>query len=202
MNYPSNSHNNKSDDSSKPPKKVEKVIEGEAVTRKQPLGRKILETFSGDDFGTVGNYILFEVLLPSAKNMIAEAIKEGSYRLLFGEAGRRITSGAARNRTNYNRVFTVRNDNREQRQRPVQESRGGFEEIILDNRVDADNILERLTDLINDYDVATVSDLYSMVGKTADYTYDKWGWTDLRGSEVRHIREGYLIDIPRPRPID
>ena len=47
-----------------------------------------------------------------------------------------------------------------------------------------------------------MADLYDMVNITGDYTDTKWGWYDLRGAGVERIRSGYLLDLPRPVPLD
>lgn len=76
-----------------------------------------------------------------------------------------------------------------------------FSDIILASRADAEEVLDRLRDLVSQYDVATVNDLYDLVGLTGEFTDDKWGWTDLRTASVRVVRGGYLLNLPRTQPI-
>ena len=77
-----------------------------------------------------------------------------------------------------------------------------FNEIILGTRVEAEEVIDRLFDLLSKYDNASVADLYELVGITANFTDEKWGWTDLRGASVAKVRNGYLLDLPRPEPLD
>jgi len=77
-----------------------------------------------------------------------------------------------------------------------------FDEIILATRVEGEEVIERLFDLVSRYEAATVADLYELVGVSGNYTDDKWGWTDVRGSGVTRVRNGYLLDLPKPEPID
>jgi hypothetical protein len=53
-----------------------------------------------------------------------------------------------------------------------------------------------------DYGQASISDLYELVGITANFTDNKWGWTDLRSSSVSRARDGYLLNLPRPILLD
>lgn len=76
-----------------------------------------------------------------------------------------------------------------------------FGEIILATRAEAEDVLEQLRELINQYEIATVSDLYQLVGHTGEFTDDKWGWDDLRSASIRPIRGGYLLNMPRTQPI-
>ena len=56
--------------------------------------------------------------------------------------------------------------------------------------------------LIERYQSATVADLYELVGVQGSYTDDKWGWVDIRGAGITRVRNGYLLDLPRPQPLD
>lgn len=76
-----------------------------------------------------------------------------------------------------------------------------FYEIIIPTRPEAEAVLEGLFALLDEYEVASVADLYEMVGESSQFTDRNWGWTDLRGSDIRRVREGYLLDLPRPEDI-
>lgn len=73
-----------------------------------------------------------------------------------------------------------------------------MDEVIIETRVEAEHVLDRMVDLLKQYDQVTVSDLCDLVGATAAYTDNKWGWTDLRGADIRRVREGYLLKLPQP----
>lgn len=204
VNYPSNSHKARDKDVKKPEKVIERVTTGDAVKRKKPLGRKIAETFAGDDARNVGMYILFDVIIPAAKSTISDAVSQGVERMLFGDSKRRSSSGGSRGSfTSYSKMYNAREPERGERQlsrraRTAHE----FDEIILESRGEAENVLDRLSDLIENYDIATVSDLYALVGITGSFTDDKWGWSSLAGADVERVRGGYLLNLPKTQPID
>ena len=80
-----------------------------------------------------------------------------------------------------------------------------FDEIILPTRVEADEVLDRLFNLVSEFESATVSELYELVGIDASYTDNKYGWTSdggLRGANVARVRDGYLLDLPKPELLD
>lgn len=203
-NLPANSHKSK-DPKGPPPKDVKKVISGEVVERKKPLTKRIAETFAGEDARSVGGYILFEVIIPAAKTMISDAVSQGIERMLFGDgysSRRRSSQGY----TPYNRIHgSAQTAGRGDERRAISQ-RGrathDFKEIVLSTRAEAEEVLDRLSDLISDYDVALVSDLYDLVGITGSFTDDKWGWTSLAGSSVQPVRGGYLLNLPRTQSID
>lgn len=224
MDYPSNSNKNKEKDeevdTKKPGKpepqrvKLERVTTGEVLRRKKPLSRRFKETFVGSDAKSVWGYVFLDVLIPAAKDMVADATSEGVQRMLFGDS--RSTSRHRRNRSHpngyvsYNR-YGSSNSSRPPWDRDREEPRSvsrraraahDFDEIILPTRGEAEEVIDRLFDLVSRYEQATVSDLYELTGVTGNYTDDKWGWTDIRGAGVTRVRNGYLLDLPRPEPID
>ncbi|ADD80958.1 gp067 [Rhodococcus phage ReqiPepy6] len=219
--YPSNSQKPKVDkkpaakQDGKPEQKkpeVKQITVGTVTRRKKPLGRRVMETFGGGDAQGVGSYILQDVLLPAAKDMVADAVSQGIEKMLFGESrGRRTRSSSSgysggNNRTPYNSSYNGGSRyavNPGHRQEPRQMSHRGrathnFDEIVLDSRAEATEVLDNLYSMISQYDVATVADLYNMVGVTGDFTDEKWGWVELHGAQVRHVRDGYLLELPRP----
>lgn len=193
------------------PKKVERVVETEVVRRKKPLGKRLKETFVGGDSKSVWEYILLDVLVPAAKDMIADAASQGVERMIFGEArstNRRTGQrpGGSNGYVSYNRYSSSSRVIGEREERPTLSRRARanheFDEIILATRPEAEQVIERLFDLVDRYDAATVSDLYELVGVTGNYTDDKYGWVDMRGADVVRVRNGYLLDLPKPEPLD
>lgn len=194
------------------PKKVEKIVTGEVVQRKKSLGARFKETFVGGDARSVAGYVVLEVLVPAAKDMAADAVQQGLEKLLFGEirsAGRRPRTGTSTGYTSYNRFsqpsVTPRDGHRVDPREAISK-RGratfDFDEIVLQTRAEAEAVIDSLFQLVSQYEVASVSDLYNLVGITTTFTDNKWGWTDLRGAGATRISTGYLLDLPRPEPID
>lgn len=217
--FPSNSHRFLVNESKTPekvepePKKVEKVVEGKVVIRKKPLGTRMKEMFVGDDMRTVGQYLMLDVLMPAVKDTIADITSQGVERMLFGEVrsvnrrGPRSNSSNYTNYTNYSR-YQTQAERRPQRSRseltPRARATHDFDQIILKTRGEAQEVIDRLFELVNKYDSATVADLYELVGVPGDYTDDKWGWTDLRGAGATRLSRGsgYLLDLPRPELLE
>jgi hypothetical protein len=193
------------------PKKIEKIVTGNVSRQKRSLGKKFHETFIGEDARGVWNFVAFDVLIPAAKDMLSDAVSQGIERMLFGESRgpsrrrRGSSGGSTAGYINYNRYSS--GPYRSDETRPPGMSRKArashdFDEIVLDSRVDAEEVIDRMFDLINQYESATVSDLYELVGISGNFADEKWGWTNLAGAGVRRNRDGYLLDLPRPIPLD
>lgn len=186
---------------------VESVVSGAVEVRKKPLGKRFAETFFGGDARGAAHSIFFDVMIPSAKDMLVNAGQEAIERMFYGE----VRSTASRNRsglakaavTNYRSFSTSptrREEPRQQISRRARE-RHDFDEILFETRVDAEEVLDGLFELLSTFEVVTVADMYSLAGKTGEFTDENWGWTSLQGSNVLRARPGWILDLPRPEPL-
>lgn len=183
---------------------------GQAVTRKKGLGRKFREQFAGDDAKTVGMYLLVDVVVPALKNLLYDLGNEGLKRSLFGGGSRPGAVGtiigstlASTSRTAYSSFSKAAPNPATQigpssEMTPQQRAMHDFSGIVLQTREQAYQIVDILSGLIDDYGAATVNDFYACIGQTPEFTAVKYGWKSLSQVEVRHIREGYLLEMPRP----
>jgi hypothetical protein len=188
--------------------KVEKVVQGEVITKKKSLGRKFKDLFIGADARSVVYGVFTDVLLPAARNVIVDATTKGVERLIYGDsnAPNRRIYGSGVPRVTYNtpvdrgyrhpltRPPSSRPSTRNVRSRDS-------EEIILESREEAETVLERMSDIINAYGIVSVADLYDLVGIPSRHTDNKWGWERLSGASVRPVREGFLLDLEPAEPI-
>lgn len=205
-------NNQEAPDERKPAKKV---ISGEAKQKKRGLGKKIAETFTGDDLQTVGAFLTFEIILPELKRLMADVVIQGVERKFFGESGRTSalrgssTSQPLRVRNSsyipYNRAFKPggseiqSNSSLSSRARATHD----FGEIILADRADAQAVIDNLDERIAQYGTATVADLYDSVDITSDFTDNKWGWDRKNwNAGISRISAGFRVDLPRPIPLD
>lgn len=211
--FPGNSRNRQTpvEKPVKEEKKIERVTSGGVVRRKTPLGTRLKELFVGGDAQSVWSYVTLDVLVPAAKDAIADAFSQGIERTLFGEArstSRRGNRGGVNGFVSYNRMAPGSSAppwRTEPRGREVSRQARAthdFDDIILETRGEAEKVLDRLIDLISQYGSATVADLYDLTGVDSNYTDNRWGWTDLRGSGIRRIRSGYLLELPRTESLE
>lgn len=204
MNYPANSH--KSREEKNKPEKLDKVVKGVVTTRKKSFGKKFFETFVGDDVNDVGSYILYDLLIPAAKSTLTDIIQSIPEMIFYNGEKRssRITRDRGRSTINYG-GFSASSNRKEDRREVSQRNRArfNFDEIILETRGEAENVLNCLADLTIDYGQATVADLYDLVGVTSNYTDRNYGWRDLGGASTTRSRHGgYMLVLPRTELVD
>lgn len=182
-------------------REITKVVTGK-VTRKKPNPAKEVATkFFGGDPKDVGMQIIMDVALPALKDLFVSIFEEGVERLVYGEtkADRRHNRFSRRangvNVVSYDRISQQSSARTLSKQSRIEHN---FDDIVFETRAEATEVLQRMWDLIDNTGVCRVSDLYDLSGLTADYTDRSWGWTDLARSRVTQIREGFLLDLPKP----
>lgn len=216
--FPSNSNTDKraASKATKPgkdEKKVESVVTGTATRRKKPLTKKFTETFfGGGSLKDVGSYVVFDVLVPAAQDMIMDATVGGLERKFYpdgppaGRRGSRAGRGNSRSHVAYSRITGDPRGRAGRADEPRGLSRRArathdFDDIILPSRVEADVVVERMFDILDQYEQVTVADLYDLCDITSEPTDNSYGWEDLRGTRVVSVGGGFLIDLPRTEPL-
>lgn len=198
MDYKPNSHKAKAEEHSLAEKKIEKVISGTAKVRKKTGARKVADVFISEDAANVKSYIVMDVIVPAIKDVLSNVVKDSIDMILFGGTRR----GSDRRKSNaeyvsYNR-FSDRRDDRRHDTRSTIASRYNFDDITLESKAEADEVLERMDELLDTYGMVTVADLCDLVGISCEYTDNKYGWTSLRNARVVRLRGNeYMLDLPR-----
>jgi hypothetical protein len=184
-------------------KKVEKVVSGSVKVKKKNGVTKFADNFISEDIHNVKSYVITDVLIPSVKRAISEMVTNGIDMILYGSTGGRSKRSSA-DRVSYRNYYDRRDDDRyRDRDRDrVRTSAYSFDDIVLDSRGEAEEVLARMDELIDQYGIVSVADLYDLVGVTGNYTDNKYGWTNIRNAEPIRVRDGYMLRLPKALPIN
>lgn len=201
-NLPDNSRsgrNEKKELQKQPEKRAEKVIKGEAKVKKNEM-RKLTDVFISEDVGNVKNYILMDVIVPAVKKAIYDLVVGTLDMSLYGGRGggaKRSTADKVSYR-DYNGV-----SRRDERTYNTNRTASGYsyDDIVVDTRGEAETVLMRMDEIMEEYESVRVADLYDLVGITGQYTDNNYGWTNIRNAEVVRVRDGYKIKMPRAIPL-
>lgn len=205
--FPSNANKHQPQAKREPPKKVEKIVSGEVIRRRKPAHRRVFESFVGDSVGGVWSYVLLDVLIPAAKDMVYDAMSTGFERLLFREGrhrGRRGGPPSQFGHVAYNRYSSSsrRDEPRRELSRRSRSSHD-FDEIMFPTRVEAQEVIDQMYFYIDQYDAVSVAEMYEMAGVSSNFVDRRWGWTELSDTAVRRTRNGYyVLDLPKPEPLN
>ena len=195
--YKPNSYKSKENSPNSTHKKVEKVVIGPVKVQKKTEANKVRDLFISKDAGNLKNYAVMEVLVPALKKAISDIVKNGIEMILYGETSRE------RNRSSvgsisYNRYYDPR-DREFSGYRPEPRARSSiydYSNVSFTTKGDAEVVLSRLEDMLNDYPSVSVADFYELIEVTGEYTDNNYGWTNLRMADVIHARDGWIIRFP------
>lgn len=205
-NLPDNSHQarNERKESQAPAekrdeKRAEKVIKGKAKVKKNEV-RKLTDVFISEDVSNVKNYIIMDVIVPSVKKALYELVVGTLDMTLYGgrgNGGKRPTADKVSYR-DYNGV-----SRRDERSYNTTRTASGYsyDDVIVDTRGEAEAVIMRMDEIMEEYEQVRVADLYDLVGISGNYTDNNYGWTNIRNAEVVRVRDGYKIKMPRAIPL-
>lgn len=187
--YSSNSHKSKNEDSKKTGKAVVKAA---GVKKKSELQR-FVNLFIAEDVSNIKSYILMDVLIPTAKDALSNIVDT----ILYGSGYRHSRSNSADSRyRDYNKMSNHRNSNT-----PKTKNVYNYDDPIFRTKDEASLVLEALDEIIETNGVVSVMDLFIASDRSCDYTYDNYGWTDIRNATLVRYPEGWIIKLPKPMPL-
>lgn len=196
--YKPNSHKSKEEqtDSLSSEKKIGKVITGSAKTKKKNGIQKITDVFVSDDVENVKSYIFEDIIVPAIKDILLDTVKT-----LLGVNGRTGKNTTA-SKVSYRSYYDKENDRRDYSARKVRTGYD-YDNIVFESRGDAEAVLDAMNDIITQFGVVSIGDLYDLADMSVDnYTLNKYGWTDIRSATVNRVRDGYMLKLPKALPLN
>lgn len=196
--YQPNSYKYKEEEKEK--KKVEKVVTSPVKVKKKGELRKLRDVFISEDAGNLKTYVFMDILVPTIKKAISDIVRDGVDMILYGESGKSSGNRRTNNYVSY-KDYSGRDRDRDRDRSP---RRGReLDDIIIDSRREAEDVLSNLDGIMEAYKVVSVADYYDLLGVTPEYTDNRYGWTNIRNAEVVRARDGgYIVKMPKPIPID
>lgn len=194
--YPNNSDRAQSQnaaDSSKhlTDKHVSQVTSGNVTRMERSLVDKAREFFGLDELHSFRDYVS---CLSDITNRIYSAVDIllGNKRGSSGYS----TPGA---KIAYSQQYQPQQNNGNARQRTA--SNYSYDDLLFDTRGDAEITLAKMWELLETYKAVSIADMFDLAGVTSPNGYidNKYGWTEqtLSGARVIHVRDGFMLDLPR-----
>lgn len=183
------------------------IATGKVETKKPSIKSKLADVFLSEERGNVGQYLIFDVLIPAIKDTVCNLGHAALDRSFYGEGRRYANRSQTGSTYNYSSYYKPNYSHPQQNQpsdRYAHVNREGvfrFDTIEFGMRAEAQEVLDCLVMRIVDSDYATVADLYDLIGRTADFTMERWGWYNLDTAYVTNVRGGFVIRLPKPQPI-
>lgn len=200
MILPSNSNSGKRQEEQKKERpQVNKVINGGVVGNRHEPIKKVGQLFFAEDMHSIKNYVIYDVIIPAIKNIVADSVTNSISMALFGDFRSGTNrSGAATSLNSPTKYATVFRMGESPKRANVSQSRFFFENPIVESTEDAQTVIRDLQDLIEAQEYATVADLYSMLGLKSESTYNNYGWYSISKAKPIPVKDGWVINLPKP----
>ena len=179
------------------------IVTGTVKKKKKTFGMKLKELFVKEDAKSVSQYIFGDILIPALTNTILDTIKNGAEMIFLGRTGGPSYSNRSGGRIRYENYWDRDRDYEYQGRRPQYNAPRSaptysYDNMTFESRGDAEAVLLKLKERIYDSGAVSIAFLYHLVGWSADYTADGWGWRDLRDATIVMSSDGYWLRLPRP----
>lgn len=195
------------------------VLDEAPVKRKRGLMERLVVGFLGPDgLPGIGQYLNEEIIVPSIKNIIVEAVTSGINMAIFGERGRG-SSGTKnygqhydpnrtvyRPETNYtapnsrtSRYTSAQPEPARRGPEVIRNLRYMVDEYPIQSHINANQVLVSLTEFADKYDYVSVADYYDMIGVGVEHTDHNYGWSidSIHDATITPLRGGsYIINFP------
>lgn len=208
--FPANSRHPKATEA--PREKLEPVTSADVGRRKRGLGRRFRNAFFSGSPQEAVQSMVEEVVVPAIKDTLFDALQSGFNHLIFGERApgkSRYRPSFMGNSSSAGRV-PYESMNASARPKAAQQrviSRGSrarhdLAELVVPSRVEAEEVIDRMFDILSQYGEVSVAHLYELTGVRPEHTDFKFGWTSLRGAKPTRLRQGgFLLDLPEPETL-
>ena len=191
--YPGNS------DRAKEKKEITPVAK--ARVKRESTARKVVGEIIKEDARSVGETVLWDVIIPTVKNLISDTVTRSIESMLYGDSRPRSRNNYS-DYSGYSRPKGSRDRPVERRERrSARQAEPERNEIIFDTRSDANDVIDRMSDIIDQYGQASLADLNALIGASSNFIDDNWGWTDMGSFNVRQVRDGFMLTHDEPQSL-
>lgn len=170
--------------------------------KKDSAAKKAVKSMIKTDGHQIKEFVFGEVLIPTLKDAVYKIITNGLSMVLFdrvdGPRGGR--SGLSGTRISYSGYYRGDSAPRESRSDRYsrRESFVPDGQIVYDTRQQAEDIIDGMADIIDQYGQVSIADMYDLSDMSAPpHTYNRYGWRTTRDFYTRHVPDGWVIVTPR-----
>ena len=209
--FPGNSNKDKEERKAEDRPKQDKIVQGSVRRSKPSIFSKVAESFfseaaNEEDLKTT---IIFDYLIPTIKDTIVEMGKMFLDGIFYGSTStHKQTASNKPYRVSYSGYY----DQNKSKPASNRITSRNFYEFIFENeegnrskaRKDAEDTLNKMIEIADQYSTASVADFCEMAGIDGEWTDNNYGWhmEDLvKKTKVVGAGRGYKIIFPEPRSI-
>jgi len=187
------------------PKKVNAVIPGGSAERVgRPARKRLFSFLVAEDPKALARDVGRNLVVPRLKAAGEEAINSLISGLLWGNGGGRPGNGIVRgtvlnpNTTVYGGIVNSGVSPQQLAAAAAPQRPSGYQDVKVPTQQYAEALLTNLYQLLNEYRMVSIADLYESANLPTDPQDHKLGWYSLEGANIEIVRDGFVLALPRP----
>lgn len=201
--YKANSFTSKNEETTEKIRPVAKKTVATATIRKKSELRKMVDAFLPNDLNAVKQDIVTNIVVPTVRKCLYNILKNTIDILINGEITDRERSSSSRTRVSYAGYYNSSRNNDSRSDNSVARNNGyDYGDVIVGSIAEANDVLDEMGAMIEQYGRASVHNLYECVGQRGNYNDHDFGWTNISRAKVVSDRDGYRIVMPTPMHFD
>lgn len=178
---------------------VKKVVSGKVRVKRQRKGNleKAAEIFTGQDLNSVKEHLIKDVLFPNVRKLLYDIITNGADTIIYGGKGKNEQSDGTR--VSYWRSYVSGSGSNNEK--PTYSGRGiyNFENLLFEKKQDAEAVLDSMQEIIDQFGVVSVADLYDLADVTIDNTTaSNYGWKSIASAKSVPTPDGWILSLSKP----
>lgn len=195
--FKSNSDKSREEKKAVEPKKPKPVLSQKPKQIKKQ--KKMTDILDTDDVNSVASYVWKDVVIPNVKKLLYEMVTKGMSMLLHVDEKPKASS--SKTNVSYSKYYD-KDDDRRNSAMVTRKAGFDYDDILYQTANDAESVLDTLYAILEQYDVVSVADLYEQSDLPNDnYMANRYGWESLKGTRVMRVRDGYVLTLPKARPL-
>lgn len=172
---------------------------GKIVSAKKSFSKRMWDLFVGEDPKELVKSFVNNVLIPGLKNSVLDALSMAFY----GETITRGKSLYSRTKTSYSNFYkSPSKKSVSNRPNFEKEEKIDYKRIILDNRLDAEDLVDHMKDRIVDTGSISIAEFFDLLELPSKWTDTEWGWDDDRDIGIKVVSNGFLIDVAEAKRLE
>ena len=176
------------------------VAQGRLKTVKRRT--RLSDIFTPEDTSSVASFVFTRLIIPRLQVLAVDTINAVARAIFLGERTSEPSRKTPGGYTSHQGYYGGEKKSAAKLS-SSKKTKGSFQfqEVIVDSYGDAQLILDRLDEQLDNQGYVSVSDLYEAARLPCPFTGNYYGWENISSARIVTDSDGYLIEMPEPHAL-
>lgn len=163
---------------------------------------RLSDIFTPEDTSSVASFVFTRLIIPRLQVLAVDTINAVARAIFLGERTSEPSRKTPGGYTSYQGYYG--GEKKPATKLSSSKKTNGsfqFQDVVVDSYGDAQLILDRLDEQLDDQGYVTVSYLYEAAGLPCPFTGNYYGWENISSARIVTDSDGYLIEMPEPHAL-